>query len=52
MSYFQFQETEVPDETMSPSESATPLSGPSGSVIKKENVITKSVEKVKESTTV
>ncbi|KAM3190416.1 hypothetical protein ACQJBY_068513 [Aegilops geniculata] len=48
----EFQETEVPDETMSPSESATPLSGPSGSVIKKENVITKSVEKVKESTTI
>ncbi|VAI75502.1 unnamed protein product [Triticum turgidum subsp. durum] len=48
----EFQETEVPDETMSPSESAPPLSGPSGSVIKKENVITKSVEKVKESTTV
>uniref|UniRef100_A0A453RVB2 Uncharacterized protein n=1 Tax=Aegilops tauschii subsp. strangulata TaxID=200361 RepID=A0A453RVB2_AEGTS len=46
------EETEVPDETMSPSESATPLSGPSGSVIKKENVITKSVEKVKESTTI
>ncbi|XP_037464733.1 uncharacterized protein LOC119336761 isoform X1 [Triticum dicoccoides] len=48
----EFQETEVPDETMSPSESAPPLSGPSGSVIKKENVITKSVEKVKESTTI
>ncbi|KAM3210775.1 hypothetical protein ACQJBY_064614 [Aegilops geniculata] len=48
----EFQEMEVPDETMSPSESATPLSGPSGSVIKKENVITKSVEKVKESTTI
>jgi len=47
----EFQETGVPDETLSPS-SASLLSGPSDSVIKKENVITKSVKKVQESTTI
>jgi hypothetical protein len=44
-----FQEMVVADETTAPSPGS---SVPSGQATKKENVITKSVEKVKETTTV
>jgi hypothetical protein len=49
---FQFQEKGVPEETIDASVSSPLQSGPSGPVIKKESFITKTVEKVKDSTTV
>ncbi|CAM0911544.1 unnamed protein product [Alopecurus aequalis] len=48
----EFQEKGVLDEIIDASVSPPLLSGPSGPVIKKESFITKTVEKVKDSTTV
>ncbi|KAM0899071.1 hypothetical protein ACQ4PT_021513 [Festuca glaucescens] len=48
----EFQEKAVPDETIDAFVSSPLLSGPSGPVIKKESFITKTVEKVKDSTTI
>ena len=48
----QKEETYVANETLDSSVSSSPVSMPSGPASKKENVITKSVEKVKETTTV
>uniref|UniRef100_A0A0E0AWR2 Uncharacterized protein n=1 Tax=Oryza glumipatula TaxID=40148 RepID=A0A0E0AWR2_9ORYZ len=47
----QKEETYVANETLDSSVSSSPVSMPSGPASKKENVITKSVEKVKETTT-
>uniref|UniRef100_J3MTW8 Uncharacterized protein n=1 Tax=Oryza brachyantha TaxID=4533 RepID=J3MTW8_ORYBR len=47
----QMEETYVANETLDSSVSSPPVSVPSGPASKKENVITKSVEKVKETTT-